>query len=60
VLTGVTPESTVYREEMFGPVLAALTFTGEDEAIKLANDPPYGLAGTARPGERRARDRRIP
>ncbi|HEY1488704.1 MAG TPA: aldehyde dehydrogenase, partial [Micromonosporaceae bacterium] len=45
VLTGVTPESTVYREEVFGPVLAALTFTDEDEAIKLANDTPYGLAG---------------
>ncbi|MEV4602831.1 aldehyde dehydrogenase [Amycolatopsis sp. NPDC049253] len=45
VLTGVTPESTVYREEVFGPVLAALTFTEEDEAVKLANDTPYGLAG---------------
>jgi aldehyde dehydrogenase (NAD+) len=45
VLTGVTPGSTVYREEVFGPVLAALTFTEEDEAITLANDTPYGLAG---------------
>jgi aldehyde dehydrogenase (NAD+) len=45
VLTGVTSESTVVREEVFGPVLAALTFTDEDEAIKLANDTPYGLAG---------------
>jgi aldehyde dehydrogenase (NAD+) len=45
VLTGVTPESTVVREEVFGPVLAALTFTDEDEALKLANDTPYGLAG---------------
>ncbi|GAA5164561.1 aldehyde dehydrogenase [Pseudonocardia eucalypti] len=45
VLTGITPESTVYREEVFGPVLAALTFTEEDEAVKLANDTPYGLAG---------------
>ncbi|MDT7676341.1 MAG: (Z)-2-((N-methylformamido)methylene)-5-hydroxybutyrolactone dehydrogenase [Pseudonocardiales bacterium] len=45
VLTGVTAESTVVREEVFGPVLAALTFTEEDEAIKLANDTPYGLAG---------------
>ncbi|MEV8611499.1 aldehyde dehydrogenase [Amycolatopsis sp. NPDC051373] len=45
VLIGVTPESTVYREEVFGPVLAALTFTDEDEAVKLANDTPYGLAG---------------
>ena len=45
VLTGVTPESTVVREEVFGPVLAALTFTDEAEAIRLANDTPYGLAG---------------
>ncbi len=45
VLTGVTPESTVVREEVFGPVLAALTFIEEDEALKLANDTPYGLAG---------------
>lgn len=45
VITGVTPESTVYREEVFGPVLAALRFTDEDEAVVLANDTPYGLAG---------------
>ena len=45
VLTGVTAESTVVREEVFGPVLAALTFTDEDEALELANDTPYGLAG---------------
>ncbi|MCW2633384.1 MAG: Betaine-aldehyde dehydrogenase [Pseudonocardia sp.] len=45
VLTGVTSESTVVREEVFGPVLSAYTFTDEDEALKLANDTPYGLAG---------------
>jgi aldehyde dehydrogenase (NAD+) len=46
VLTGVGPASTVVREEVFGPVLSAYTFTDEDEAIKLANDTPYGLAGS--------------
>ncbi|MBP2369170.1 aldehyde dehydrogenase [Pseudonocardia parietis] len=45
VVTGVTPENTIVREEVFGPVLAAYTFTDEDEALKLANDTPYGLAG---------------
>ncbi|HEV7658135.1 MAG TPA: aldehyde dehydrogenase [Mycobacteriales bacterium] len=45
VLTGVTPASTVYREEVFGPVLAAVPFTSEEEAVTLANDTPYGLAG---------------
>ncbi len=45
VLTGVGPDSTVVREEVFGPVLAVYPFTDEDEAVKLANDTPYGLAG---------------
>ncbi|MGY1703461.1 aldehyde dehydrogenase [Geodermatophilus sp. SYSU D00697] len=45
VVTNVTPENTIVREEVFGPVLAAVTFTTEDEALKIANDTPYGLAG---------------
>ncbi|MBN9099113.1 MULTISPECIES: aldehyde dehydrogenase [unclassified Pseudonocardia] len=45
VLTGVTAESTIVREEVFGPVLSAYTFTDEEDALKLANDTPYGLAG---------------
>jgi aldehyde dehydrogenase (NAD+) len=45
VLTGLTPKSTVVREEVFGPVLSVYSFTSEDEAVKLANDTPYGLAG---------------
>jgi aldehyde dehydrogenase (NAD+) len=45
VVTGVTPSTTIVREEVFGPVVAALTFTSEDEALELANDTPYGLAG---------------
>ena len=41
----VKPTDTVFREEVFGPVLSAVTFTDEEEALKLANDTPYGLAG---------------
>jgi len=39
------PEATIVKEEVFGPVLSAYTFTDEDEAIRLANDTDYGLAG---------------
>ena len=45
VVTNLTPEHTILREEVFGPVLAAVTFTTEEEALELANDTPYGLAG---------------
>ena len=44
VFDGVTPEMTIAREEIFGPVLAVLAFDGEDEAIALANQSVYGLA----------------
>ena len=45
IFTGVGERSTVVREEVFGPVLAALTFTDEDEAVRIGNATPYGLAG---------------
>ena len=44
VLTGVTNDTTIVREEVFGPVLAAMTFDHEDEVVKLANDSDFGLA----------------
>jgi len=44
VLTGMTPEATVVREEIFGPVLSVLSFGDEDDAVKLANGTEYGLA----------------
>ena len=39
-------DSPAVREEIFGPVVAAMTFTEEDEAVALANDTEYGLAGS--------------
>ena len=44
VFADVTPEMTIAREEIFGPVLAAIEFADVDEAIARANDTPYGLA----------------
>lgn len=41
----VDPDSALAREEIFGPVLAVLKFSDEEEAVRLANDNPYGLAG---------------
>ena len=43
VLTGVTPDNPVYREELFGPVAQVYRVKDEAEAIAVANDTPYGL-----------------
>jgi aldehyde dehydrogenase (NAD+) len=45
VLTNVSTDARLYREEIFGPVVTVLPFDDEDEAIALANDTTYGLAG---------------
>jgi acyl-CoA reductase-like NAD-dependent aldehyde dehydrogenase len=44
IFDNVTPEMTIAREEIFGPVLATIEFSDLDEAIARANDSPYGLA----------------
>ncbi|HKW78716.1 MAG TPA: NAD-dependent succinate-semialdehyde dehydrogenase, partial [Candidatus Limnocylindria bacterium] len=44
LLDGVTPEALVAREETFGPVLPIIAFDTEEEALRIANDTPYGLA----------------
>jgi len=44
IFEGVTSKMTIAQEEIFGPVLAYMTFNGEEEAVKLANDTVYGLA----------------
>ncbi len=44
VFGDVTPDMTVAREEIFGPVLAIMGYADEDEAVRIANDTVYGLA----------------
>lgn len=45
VFTDVTPDMTIVREEIFGPVVTIQKFSTEEEAVQLANDTDYGLAG---------------
>jgi acyl-CoA reductase-like NAD-dependent aldehyde dehydrogenase len=60
VFSDVTPEMTIAREEIFGPVLVLIPYDGEDDAVRIANDTIYGLAagvwsGDAERAERVAR-----
>jgi succinate-semialdehyde dehydrogenase/glutarate-semialdehyde dehydrogenase len=43
VLTDITPENDIYREELFGPVAQVYRVRSEEEAVALANDTPFGL-----------------
>ena len=45
VFSNVTNDMTIAREEIFGPVLSIIPYDTEEEAIEVANDTPYGLAG---------------
>ena len=45
VFSDVTPEMTIAREEIFGPVLAIMPYDSEDDAVRIANDTDYGLSG---------------
>ena len=58
LFTGVTPSMTIAREEVFGPVTAVLRFSGEADALTLANDTPYGLVAAVYTADH-ARARRL-
>jgi aldehyde dehydrogenase (NAD+) len=45
VFAGVTPDMVIAREEIFGPVLVVLSAEDDDDAVRIANDSDYGLAG---------------
>lgn len=44
VLTGVTPDMLIYREETFGPIIPVIEFDDDDDVVAMANDTTYGLA----------------
>jgi succinate-semialdehyde dehydrogenase/glutarate-semialdehyde dehydrogenase len=46
VLAGVTPGMSVYAEEVFGPVATIITVANADEAVRVANDTPFGLGAS--------------
>lgn len=54
VIAGLTNEARVAREEIFGPVLVVLAHDGDADALRIANDSPYGLSATVFGTEDRA------
>jgi aldehyde dehydrogenase (NAD+) len=51
IFADVTTDMTIAQEEIFGPVLSILRYSTEDEALKIANDSQYGLAGAVWSGD---------
>jgi len=51
VFADVKPGMTIEREEIFGPVLAMMPFDTEEEAVRIANDTPYGLSNYVQTGD---------
>ncbi|MET9420961.1 aldehyde dehydrogenase family protein [Streptomyces sp. NPDC006540] len=51
VLTGIPADSPVLTQEIFGPVALIVPFDGEDEAVRIANETPYGLSGAVHTGD---------
>jgi len=45
IFIDVTPDMTIYKEEIFGPVLSLIGYQDDEEAVRIANDTEYGLSG---------------
>ncbi|MGA9308387.1 MAG: aldehyde dehydrogenase family protein [Candidatus Sulfotelmatobacter sp.] len=52
VFADVSNDMTIAREEIFGPVLCIIPYEDEDDAVRIANDTPYGLSGFVTSGNR--------
>ncbi len=52
LITGIGNDSPVAREEIFGPVLVVIPHHGDEDALRIANDSPYGLSGSVWSGDR--------
>jgi len=57
VFADVTPGMTIEREEIFGPVLSIIPFDTEEDAVRIANDTPYGLTNYVQSGDGARRNR---
>ena len=51
VIAGLDNDARVAREEIFGPVLTVIAHDGDDDAVRIANDSPFGLSGTVFSGD---------
>ncbi|MER6472120.1 aldehyde dehydrogenase family protein [Streptomyces collinus] len=51
VLTGLPADSALLQQEVFGPVVFLVPFDGEEEAVRIVNDTPYGLSGAVHTGD---------
>ena len=56
IFSHVTNDMTIAREEIFGPVLVLIGYEDDDDAVRIANDTPYGLSGYVSGSTERARD----
>ena len=51
MFSDVNNDMTIAREEIFGPVLSIIPYQDEDDAVRIANDTPYGLSGYVSSGD---------